>query len=583
MTTGLSRRKSAPPGGGAFPSLPGEPENGRVIDLPESWGRQLVAQGLVREQQWQEALARHKGDHNAALRSLVNSRQAEREKLMQGLAQATGLELISGSYLAKSGKPLENLPYRFLKYHRVVPVEIRGEELLVAVSEPVTGEVLRALEQFTGLQVRPCLAMEEEILRKIEVHYGLGRRGAGSIEGADDEMDTSGRLAVLEDMSSDAPAIRLFNYFVDRAVDIGASDIHVEAQENDLRVRYRVDGVLHDQESLSKKMQAPIISRIKIMAKLNIAERRLAQDGKIVMSVGGHELDLRVSTLPTVHGESVVIRLLYRDSLGAELTGVGMGPDHLAQMMELIQRPHGLMLVTGPTGSGKTTTLYAALQLINSPNKKIITIEDPVEYRLAGINQMQVNPQIGLTFASGLRSIVRQDPDVILVGEIRDRETADIAIHAALTGHLVFSTLHTNEAAGAMTRLQDMGVDSFLISSALTAVLAQRLVRVLCDHCKATDVYRGDHGIDLARQGDQVWRGQGCPECTQLGYRGRTGIFELITISETMRGLINQRVDSETLRRQALKEGMRTLRQDGWLKVSEGVTSLEELLRVTSW
>ncbi|MEO2138192.1 MAG: GspE/PulE family protein, partial [bacterium] len=369
-----------------------------------------------------------------------------------------------------------------------------------------------------------------------------------------------------------------------RAVEQHASDIHVEPFENELRIRYRVDGVLHDIDSPPRSQAAAIISRIKLMAKLNIAERRLPQDGRIKLRLVGREIDLRVSSLPTLYGESVVMRILDRSSISVDLTGLGLPQATLDEFTGMIIQPHGLVLVTGPTGSGKTTTLYAALDKINSSEKKIITIEDPVEYQLAGVNQIHVKSQIGLTFASGLRSIVRQDPDVIMVGEIRDAETAEIAIQAALTGHLVFSTLHTNDAAGAISRLLEMGVEDYLLASSLIGVMAQRLVRRLCPDCKQPVKAGSELAGELAEVEDSassVYDSGGCPACSGTGFRGRCGIYELLQVDDSTRAQILSRASASEIKNKAVESGMRSLRDDGWRTVKNGVTSVAEVLRVT--
>ncbi|MGD9125406.1 MAG: type II secretion system ATPase GspE, partial [Desulfarculaceae bacterium] len=510
--------------------------------------------------------------------------------LLRELSTYTGLPQASDIPAPSTLSPISGLPYQYLKKNKIVPLGRHQGVIYVAAMDPFAQGPLAALSLFTGSPVQICLESEERILRKIEADYGLGGQGVESLgqEGLN-QSDTSlgiSDMNHLEDLSSEAPIIRLFNFLLDRAVAMDASDIHIEPQENHLKVRYRIDGRLQEVNRLDKKFQNPVTSRIKILAKLNIAERRLPQDGQIMLKVGGRNLDLRVSTMPTSFGESVVLRLLYRETLKWELSDLGINPEQLSQLEGLIERPHGLLLVTGPTGSGKTTTLYCALKKISSPDKKIVTIEDPVEYRLPGVNQIQVNPQIGVTFSSGLRSIVRQDPDIILVGEIRDLETASIAIHAALTGHLVFSTLHTTDAPGAITRLQDMGVDSFLISSALTAVVAQRLVRKLCPDCRQEVTVPGSalegQGIKEQAKDIEIFRGQGCPACNQQGYRGRTGIYEFLEITDPVRSLISQQKPHEILRQEAEQEGMLSLRQQGWRLVKRGSTSLEELLRVTT-
>ena len=395
---------------------------------------------------------------------------------------------------------------------------------------------------------------------------------------AEGDDEQAGNLEHLRDMASEAPVIRLVNAMIAEAIEKRASDIHIEPFEKEFRVRFRVDGVLFNQEPPPRELKAAIISRLKLMAKLNIAERRLPQDGRIKIKVVGREVDLRVSTLPTLYGESVVMRLLDRSAGDFyDLRRLGFDNHMLSRMEHFTSLPHGIFLVTGPTGSGKSTTLYSALKRINLPDKKIITIEDPVEYQMDGINQIHVNPQIGLTFASGLRHIVRQDPDVIMVGEIRDRETADVAIRAALTGHLVFSTLHTNDAPSAITRLTDMGVENYLITSSLVAVLAQRLVRVICQQCKQPN------GTVLSPEGEnvQTWRGAGCPECDGRGYSSRMGIFEMMDVNDEVRKLIMNNADASVLTRTARKNGMRNLREDGWRKIEDGVTTVEEVMRVT--
>lgn len=406
----------------------------------------------------------------------------------------------------------------------------------------------------------------------------LGEKGLEFIR--EDEED----VGHLKDLASEAPIIRLVNLFITRAVESRASDIHIEPFEDELKVRYRIDGVLHETESTPKRLQAAIVSRIKIMAKLNIAERRLPQDGRIKLKVGEKEIDLRVSTIPVLHGESVVMRILHKEGIMIDLDKLGFPPYTLSQFNNLITKPNGIILVTGPTGSGKTTTLYGVLDKLNSPDKKIITVEDPIEYQLKGINQIQVKPQIGLNFANTLRHIVRQDPDIIMIGEIRDLETAEIAIQSALTGHLVFSTLHTNDAPSAVTRLLDMGVEDFLLSSTVRGILAQRLVRIICPSCKEIAPSMAEKG-ELARLGIEesftLYMGRGCEKCSFTGYYGRTGIFELLVVDDDIRELILKDSDSNQLREMAKRHGMRTLIEDGIEKIKAGITTLSEVLRVT--
>ncbi|MFB0520204.1 MAG: type II secretion system ATPase GspE, partial [Desulfatiglandales bacterium] len=390
----------------------------------------------------------------------------------------------------------------------------------------------------------------------------------------------------LLDDTSDAPIIKLVNLILSQAVKARASDIHIEPYQNRIKIRYRVDGILYDTLSAPKHIQSTLISRIKIMAKLNIAEKRLPQDGRIEIRIGDKDVDIRVSTIPIAFGERLVLRLLDKTNVLLRLSDLGMPEEGLKVFNRLIGSAHGIILVTGPTGSGKTTTLYAALSTINNPDINIITIEDPIEYQIEGIGQIQVNPKINLTFANGLRSIVRQDPDVILVGEIRDLETAEIAIQAALTGHLVFSTLHTNDSASAVTRLIDMGLEPFLVTSSVIGILAQRLVRTVCNECKAVYIPDEESLQDIGitpemHAGKKMYRAEGCQGCFNTGYKGRTGIFELMILNDTINNLILKTSDSNTIKRKAVKQGMITLRDDGALKVLNGITTVEELLRLT--
>ncbi len=512
------------------------------------------------------------------------------EDLLPLLATYLGVDAVHRKDFPQVPVPLGNLNLKFLKHARAIPLAQDNGTLTVAMADPADYYTIQGLQLATGLQIQPKIARERDVLEALESTYGSGHgteNGAAGEPGdaefeylSDDEEDVNH----LRDLASEAPVIRLVNLLISRAVEQRASDIHIEPFENKLKVRYRIDGVLHDIDPPARGLQAAIVSRVKIMAKLNIAERRLPQDGRIKLRLMGREIDLRVSTLPTLYGESVVLRLLDRSSIVVNLDSLGFPDDNLRQFEKLINKPYGMILVTGPTGSGKTTTLYGALDKINSPDKKIITIEDPVEYQLFGVNQIHVKPQIGLTFANGLRSIVRQDPDVIMVGEIRDAETAEIAIQAALTGHLVFSTLHTNDAAGAVSRLLEMGVEDYLLASSLLGVLAQRLVRRVCNKCRqpAELAVEAMREIAGANGGEvQVWEGRGCEDCANTGYRGRSGIFELLIVNDTVRQLILKRSSADIIKDAAVKLGMRTLREDGWQKVRSGATSVAEVVRVT--
>ncbi len=487
---------------------------------------------------------------------------------------------------------MDNLSVDYMKESRFVPLKIDENALWIAMADPRDFYTIDALKLAYELDIKISKGREEDILETIERLYGAGTQSLETIieEAGKDLYDISPEgiedADHLRDLASEAPIIRLVNRLIYNAVELRASDIHFEPFESEFKARYRIDGVLHDVESPPKRLQAAIISRVKIMAKLDIAERRLPQDGRIKLKIADKEIDFRISTIPTLFGESLVMRILDRDTLILDLEKLGF-PDHiLEQYTNLISQPYGMILVTGPTGSGKTSTLYTTLAKINSSENKIITLEEPVEYQLSGVNQIQVNPKIGMSFASGLRSIVRQDPDIILVGEIRDKETAEIAIQSALTGHLLFSTLHTNDAPGAVTRLLDMGVESFLLSSTLLGVLAQRLVRVICPYCKEPtrpeEKLLNSMGLtpDEA-SGIEFFAGRGCEECRSTGFRGRTAIFEYLPVDNEIRREITKRSSTERIKEVALRKGLMTLRQDGWLKVRAGITTISEVLKVT--
>jgi len=521
------------------------------------------------------------------------------DDLLPVFSEFLGVPLVSRKELPATAVSIPGLNVKFLRHARVLPVSLADGVLTAAMADPGDRDSRQGLEVATGCRLSPLLAKEKDIVEALEECYGEHGEGGGEGGGdglveflSEDEEDVDH----LRDLASEAPVIRFVNVLINRAVESRASDIHIEPFENELKVRYRIDGVLHDVDAPQRRLQAAIVSRIKIMAKLNIAERRLPQDGRIKLRMMGKEIDLRVSTLPTLYGESVVLRILDRGSIVLDLQKLGFPHDTQQQWDQLIVKPYGMILVTGPTGSGKTTTLYGSLNNINSPDKKIITIEDPVEYQLNGVNQIHVKPQIGLTFASGLRSIVRQDPDVIMVGEIRDAETAEIAIQAALTGHLVFSTLHTNDAAGAVSRLLEMGVEDYLLASSLLGVLAQRLVRRICPDCRQpvegmladqaelksfmSDGKNGDKtSEDLANQ--PLFKGAGCETCSHTGFRGRAGIYELLMVDDAVRRAILDHASADAIRTKAIDLGMRTLREDGWRTVREGTTTLSEIIRVT--
>ncbi|MBT6347189.1 MAG: type II secretion system ATPase GspE [Nitrospina sp.] len=515
------------------------------------------------------------------------------QALLETLSADLRLPYIKKEQYPKSGLPVEGLTISetFLRDKVIFPLQLKNETLIVAVYDPFDLSTIEDLKVSLGKKIRIVLSSEQDILTSIETYYGVEggtamNRMVSDIQDDDlhglDSMNES--TEHIRDMASEAPVIKLVNHIISEAIEARASDIHLEPFADDLFLRYRIDGILHELEPPPKRLSSAITTRIKIMSKLDISERRLPQDGRIKLKILGKDIDMRVSTLPTLHGESVVMRILDRGNLVLDLSQMGFPDGVLEQMEALIKKPYGKLLVTGPTGSGKTTTLYAALSKLNTPDKKIITIEDPVEYQMRGINQIHVKSQIGLNFADGLRSIVRQDPDIIMVGEIRDPETADISIQAALTGHLVFSTVHTNDAAGAVTRLLDMGIENFLISSALLGVLAQRLVRVICSECKEELTMKPALKIEMGITDDEeitIHHGKGCKACGQTGFRGRCGIYELLVIDDSIRELILKKSTAQTICDQARKNGMRTLREDGWDKVVKGITTIEEILRVT--
>ncbi|MFO7986416.1 MAG: type II secretion system ATPase GspE [Desulfatiglandaceae bacterium] len=486
----------------------------------------------------------------------------------------------------------ETVPIHFLKKYRMVPV-ITPQESMIAVNDPSLFQPVDDLRLLLDLDASPVVLSPYPVILSV-INFAYDMSG-GSAEQVIQDMhgeETTRILSEIEETAdlledtSDAPIIKLVNLMLSQAVKARASDIHIEPAQQRLKIRHRVDGLLYDMLSPPKHIQSALISRVKIMAKMNIAEKRLPQDGRIEIRIADRSVDIRVSTIPTAHGERVVLRLLDKTNVLLKVSDLGMPQSALQDFENLIHSPYGIFLVTGPTGSGKTTTLYAALSSLNTTDINIITIEDPVEYQIEGIGQIQVNRKIDLTFAKGLRSIVRQDPDVILVGEVRDRETAEIAIQSALTGHLVFSTLHTNDSASAVTRLIDMGIEPFLVTSSVSAILAQRLVRVICPHCK--EEYHPDEAslrkIGITPEmadGKPIFRGRGCPECLHTGYYGRTGLFELLVLNKEIKNLILNTSDANLIKAEAIDNKMITLRQDGALKVLNGITTIEEVFRVS--
>ena len=518
----------------------------------------------------------------------------ERDAL-QALADEIGLIYVDLRETDIDLSALEGFPQKLIYRQSLFPIGWENESILVATSNPFDLYPLDEASAATGRNVIPVVAEKAEIARLVKKHLGVGSETVeGLLAAAEEDTDEVELLEQIEtdgselsEMAQEASVVRLVNEILIEAIETRASDIHIESQSDGLVIRYRIDGILHPQPVPPEinRFQAAIISRLKIMARLNIAEKRLPQDGRIKLRVHGREVDIRLSAIPMIHGEGLVMRVLDKSAMVFDLQGLGMSPEIYKRFSELIRLPHGIILVTGPTGSGKTTTLYSSLLEIRSPETKIITTEDPVEYQLDGINQIQVHSKIGLTFAASLRSILRHDPDIVLVGEIRDLETAVNAIQASLTGHLVFSTLHTNDAAGAFTRMTDMGVEPFLVAGTVEGVMAQRLIRRLCNHCKEPyhpdrDKLPKDYPFD--ELGDRpLYRPVGCRECRHVGYSGRQGIYELLVATEGVRELAQNHASSWDLRRQAISEGMRTLRMDGWDKTLIGTTSIDEVLRLT--
>lgn len=560
-------------------SSPVEAAHGRLGEL-------LVREGRLSARDLDQALAAQRELGDLLGRVLVRLGLVSETEVGRALSVQLDLPLVLPPDYPEAALDVPGLHADYLLAHRVLPLRVEGSHLALAMAVPQDAFLVKAVKLASGLEVRPLLAIETELQAALERLY-VEPAAEPLPDGALSASGDSEFVEHLKDLASEAPVIRLVNQIIGRVIDLRASDIHIEPFEDGLRVRYRVDGVMQDGDPADLALAAAVTSRIKLLAHLNIAERRLPQDGRIRSRVKGHELDLRVSTLPTVHGESVVMRVLDRASIRLSLEDMGFSADTLARYRELIARPHGILLVTGPTGSGKTTTLYASLARLDAGALKILTVEDPVEYQLAGVNQVQVQPQIGMGFAQVLRSILRQDPDIIMIGEMRDTETAQIAVQSALTGHLVLSTLHTNTAAGAIVRLEDMGVERYLITSAVNGVLAQRLVRSLCPQCKAPEELADEvlQASGLARfmpAGSRtVQRARGCPACKGSGYRGRTAVHELFVLDEEAHRAILAGADATTLHAVACRGGLLTLYEDGLRKVAAGLTSLEEVLRVT--
>src|SRR6266853_1362055 len=540
--------------------------------------------------EWSKAwrVAVESGSQETLLAFICRERGLAEDVFLQKLAQALNWPYLDLPKISVPAEARNRISTKVAFQYSVLPTEIANGSLRVAVSNPFDTSMLNAVRFDAHGPVQFALATKIEIEKALKKYYGVGAETLDEMgEAAPMELDLAADKEITEG-DQEASVIKFVNQVIWEAYKDRATDIHFEPAEDELRIRYRIDGILHQtpMPPQLKRYQAALISRIKVMSGMNIAEKRLPQDGRINVRIKGEEIDIRVSTVPTVYGESVSLRLLTRGKIFLTLDKLGFSPQDEQALREIILKPHGIMLVTGPTGAGKSTTLYACLSTINSVHKRIITIEEPVEYELKGINQIAVRSDIGLTFAMGLRHILRQDPNVIMVGEIRDLETAEIGIRAALTGHLVFSTLHTNDAPSAFTRLIDMGIEPFLVASSVEAVMAQRLVRTICAHCKTEQKVERSYLKRIGFPADEIetakfYQGAGCEECRQLGYQGRMGIYELLILNEGLRPLILNRAPASTIAQRAMEQGMRTLRFDGWNKVRAGLTTIEEVLRVT--
>lgn len=552
-------------------------------------GEMLIDEKVITPEQLDMGLKEQKKANKFICQILVDLGFVTEDKVFTVLSKQLGIPYIRVKDKKIERSVIEKVPAKFVSYYKLMPIELKGKKLTVVVTDPLDVHTLDDIKLLLGFEIHPVLGGEKDILEMIKKYYGIG---ADTIERIMAELAYPEELKLpaavtqdTEELAEDASIIKFVNQIIQQAYYDRATDIHIEPYENDLIVRYRIDGILYDATipPTIKYFESAIISRIKIMANLNIAERRLPQDGRISVRVGNDDLDLRVSILPTPYGESVVIRLLTSKMLYS-LQELGLSQSDLVILEEMIKKPHGIILVTGPTGSGKTTTLYACLSKINNKELKILTIEDPIEYHLKGITQIQIHPKIGLTFAAGLRSMLRHDPDVMMVGEVRDLETAEITIRVSLTGHLVFSTLHTNDAAGATTRLLDMGIEPYLVASSVECIIAQRLVRLICPECKHP--IKDKKAIARLGAGDisedaQIYEGKGCEKCKFTGFRGRTAIYEFIVMNDEIRHLVLSRASADQIKKKAVEMGMIILRQDGINKVLKGMTTVSEVMRVT--
>jgi type IV pilus assembly protein PilB len=546
----------------------------------------LLSEGLLNDEQLNVARAEQERTGNSLGRVLIDLGMVRESALVAALAKQIGLPFVDLSETQIDPAAASAIPETVCRRYSAIPIAYKDNKIVVAMSDPANVFAIDDIRTITGMDVEAVVATRTDVSNAIQRLRGMDESVEDVAAAAAAEEVDIDDLSSVKALVEDAPIVKLVNLLITRAVQERASDIHIEPQERDIRIRNRIDGVLHEVMRSPKSIQSGVISRLKIMADINIAERRIPQDGRVGLVVGGKAVDLRVATLPTVYGEKVVIRILDKSSVLLNLQDLGFAEENFSRFESSFTKPYGMILVTGPTGSGKSTTLYATLNILNNEDRNVITVEDPVEYRLNGVNQVQINQRAGLTFASALRSILRSDPDIVLIGEIRDRETAQIAIEAALTGHLVLSTLHTNDAPSAMSRLLEMGIEPFLVSSAVDCVLAQRLVRVLCERCKEpylpTEEALVEAKIPLPEDGDipKLYRAIGCQHCAKTGFRGRMAVHEVMLKSEEIERLTAEHRSAEEIGRVARQQGMTTLRDDGIRKVLEGKTSIEEIMRV---
>ena len=562
-----------------------------VKEEDKKFGKLLFNKGILSKAQLLEVFNFKKHNNEELSQIIINKGFAEDEDVIDCLAEFLNIPFVQLQDYTVDPAVLEIVPKELSIKHKVFPVFKIENSLTIAMVNPGDVQVIDRLHRETGYEIEPAVSLERDVMKAIETHY----EGAKEIDSSLDEViqdiqnekpekEETTSADKLKQLSAETPVVKLVNLVLSQAIMERASDIHIEPEEKTLQVRYRVDGILHDSLTPPKHLQAAIISRVKILANLDIAESRIPQDGRFQILINGREIDFRVSTLPTVYGENIVLRILDKSSLMLNLEDLGIEQEAYKKLKEMIASSYGVILVSGPTGSGKTTTLYSILHGLNTPDKNIITVEDPVEYRLHRIRQAQVNVKAGLTFATGLRAILRQDPDILMVGEIRDSETAKIAIESALTGHLVLSTIHTNDAPGGLTRLTEMGIEPFLSASAIIGIIAQRLVRKLCDNCKVP--YKATASrlskLRLTNKDVKFYRAEGCFQCRSTGYKGRNGIYEVMAVDEEIRELTLNGASADQIKRAAIKNGMRNLRYDGIRKAMQGMTSVEEVLRLTN-